>query len=313
MKKKCLLILFLFEFLIVNGQFRTEAANVEFEGFERSYLIFIPENYSPQIKYPLVFVLHGGGGNAKGLVKTTRARFNELANRDGFIVVYPNGIEKSWNDGARDTFGVARKLNINDVGFIEKIIDDLNSKISVDSKNIFACGISNGGFMAQRLAFELSDKIKGIGVVAANLSAVQSGKKYPESPVPVLFINGTNDPLVPYKGGFVQVFRQKRGEVLSVEQSIKTWQTINGCTLKTGVYPFPDKNKKDGCSAIKTVWQNPEFPAIKVVAVKVENGGHTWPGTNQYLPRRLVGNTSYDFNGCDEIWQFFQAIISPNN
>lgn len=244
MKKNCLLIFFLFEFLIVNGQFRTETAYLNFEGYDRSYLIFIPENYSPQLKYPVVFVLHGGGGNAKGLVKTTRARFNQLANRDGFIVVYPNGIEKSWNDGARDNFGVARKLNINDVGFIEKIIDDLNSKISVDLKNIFACGISNGGFMAQRLAFELSDKIKGIGVVAANLSVVQSGQKYPENPVPVILINGTNDSLVPYNGGFVHVFRQKRGEVLSVEESIKHGKPLTVVQLKPVFTLSPIKIKK---------------------------------------------------------------------
>lgn len=310
MKKNCLIILFLLEFLIVNGQFHTETEYLKFEGFDRSYRIFVPKNYSPQLKYPLVFVLHGGGGNAKGLIKTTRARFNELATRDGFIVVYPNGIEKSWNDGARDTMGVARKLKINDVGFIEQIISELNSKFAINNRQIFACGISNGGFMAQRLAFELSDKIKGIGVVAANLSKVQSAKKYPGNPVPVIFINGTNDPLVPYNGGSVEVFNKKRGEVLSVKQSIETWKIINGCSEKTGIYSIPDNNKKDGCSAIKTIWQNPENPKIKVTAIKVKNGGHTWPGTNQYLPRRLVGNTNYDFNGCDEIWNFFTSLTN---
>ena len=120
--------------------------------------------------------MHGGGGNAKGLIRTTRARFNTLANRDVFIAVYPNGVGKSWNDGARDTIGVARKLNINDVGFFEEMINDLQQKYSINSNQVFACGISNGGFMVQRLAFELSDKIKGIGVVAANLSVVQSAK-----------------------------------------------------------------------------------------------------------------------------------------
>lgn len=309
LKKNCLIILFLLEFFIVKGQYHTEIEYLKFEGYERSFRIFVPESYSLKKNYPLVFVLHGGGGQAKGLVKTTRARFNNLANRDGFIVVYPNGIEKSWNDGARDTIGFARKQNINDVGFFEKLIKNLQLKFAVDSSQIFACGISNGGFMVQRLAYELPDKIKGIGVVAANLSLDQSEKKTPDKPVPIIFINGTEDPLVPYNGGQVAVFKSNRGAVLSVPESIEIWKEINACSVKVETYSFPDVNKKDECVAIKTIWQNSENPKIKVVAVKVKNGGHTWPGTNQYLPRRLVGNTNNDFNGCDEIWNFFKSII----
>lgn len=298
----------LFGFITSNSQIRTKTEYVDFMGYERSYKIFVPGNYTLQKKYPVVFVLHGGGGQAKGLIRNTRGRFNELAERDSFIVVYPNGVGKSWNDGARDTIGVARKLKINDVGFFEEMIENIQKKYSVNSNLVFACGISNGGFMVQRLAYELAGKIKGIGVVAANLSVVQSEKKFPTKPVPAIFINGTNDPLVPFDGGHVTVFNKKRGEILSVEESIETWKRINYCKQKKGVYHFPDVNKTDRCTAIKTTWQNQENPKIKVVAIKIENGGHTWPGTKQYLPRKLVGNTNYDFNGCDEIWNYFKSI-----
>ena len=293
------------------AQFRTETGYMTFDRLDRTYEFFVPDNYSPNQTYPMVLILHGGGGRAKGLIRTTRARFNQLANRDEFIAVYPNGFEKSWNDGARDTLAPARKLNIDDVGFINALIIQLEKQLSINPQQIYACGISNGGFMAQRLAYELSDRIKGIGVVAANLSEVQSQKSFPKHPVPAIFINGTNDPLVPYKGGYVTVFRQKRGKVLSVNQTIDTWKQIDGCTEKVSETPFTDNNKNDGCTAVKTVWQNPKTNKIKVVAIKVEDGGHTWPGTNQYLPRRLVGNTNRDFNGCDEIWNFFQSINAP--
>ena len=254
--------------------------------------------------------MHGGGGKAKGMIRLTRARFNQLANRDGFIVVYPQGIGKSWNDGVRDTFGVARNLNIDDVGFIEMVIKDLDIKINVDHENIFVCGISNGGFMAQRLAFELSNKIKGIGVVAANLSVVQSTKELPEHPVPAIFINGTNDPLVPYNGGPVTVLKQKRGMILSVEQTLAVWKRINHCNMIVSESTFPDINQKDGCNAIKTIYQNPENLKQKVEAIKIKGGGHTWPGTKQYLPKHVIGNTNRDFNGCDEIWSFFKSIMN---
>lgn len=309
MKKICPIILFLFVSIAVKSQYKTEKEYLLFEGNDRSYEIFVPDDYSIEISYPIVFVLHGGGGNAKGLVRTTRARFNTLANRDGFIAVYPNGIGKSWNDGARDTIGVARKLNINDVGFFEEMIENIQKKYSVNSNQIFACGISNGGFMVQRLAFELSHKIKGIGVVAANLSVVQSNKIPPVNSVPIILINGTEDPLVPFEGGHVTVFRKKRGAILSVSKSLEIWKTINACTENMGVYEFPDLNEKDDCNAVKNTWQNPANPKIKTIAITIINGGHTWPGTNQYLSKRLVGNTNYDFNGCDEIWNFFKSTI----
>lgn len=105
------------------SQYHTETEYLNFEGYERSFEVYLPENYSDTINYPLVFILHGGGGTAKGLIRSTYARFNKLADLENFIAVYPNSIEKSWNDGARDTIGVARKLNINDVVFFLKNIN----------------------------------------------------------------------------------------------------------------------------------------------------------------------------------------------
>ncbi|MCG6186481.1 alpha/beta hydrolase family esterase [Maribellus maritimus] len=307
--------LFFLVFLLTNSlgspaQNNMETVVFELDGYERLYKFYIPEDYPKSKTYPLVFVLHGGAGNANRMIRLTRARFNQLAARDGFIAVYPQGYEKSWNDGARNTFGVARNLNIDDVAYFKKVITDLDSKVNVDHRNIFVCGISNGGFMAQRLAFECSKKIKAIGVVAANLSVVQSQKKYPENPVPAIFINGTEDPLVPYNGGAVTVFRQKRGEIQSVERTIEIWRDINGCTQTIQKNEFPDIDKNDACTAEKTVYQNQENPAQKVIAIKVTGGGHTWPGTQQYLPKRIVGNTNQDFNACDEIWSFFKSLIN---
>ncbi|WP_303922009.1 PHB depolymerase family esterase [Draconibacterium sediminis] len=285
----------------------TETMHVEVDGLERNYELFVPENYSEGNDYPVVFVLHGGGGKAGRMPRFTKYRFNELAERDGFIAVYPNGYKKGWNDGDRDTLAVARRLNIDDVGFFDVLIDDLDKKLSIDRDRVFACGISNGGFMVQRLALERSEVFKAIAVVAANMSEDQQ-QIVPENPVSVLFICGNADPLVPYNGGPVTVLKQKRGEVVSVDKSVNFWKQQNGCFELAEESELPDTNTSDDCTVHKTVWKNPDDPNIRVVNLRVENGGHTWPGTRQYLPKKLIGNVNQDIDGCDVIWEFFKSV-----
>ena len=292
----------------LHAQRGTETVYLNVDGLERYYKVYLPAAYNNKSAYPVVFILHGGGGKAAGMIKFTKGRFNALADRDGFIAVYPNGYEKGWNDGDRDTLALARRLNIDDVGFFDAMLADLDKKLSIDRGHIFACGISNGGFMVQRLALERSSVFKAIGVVAANMSEDQQ-KTRPEHPVSVIFICGTADPLVPYRGGPVMVLNQKRGEVLSVDESVNFWKNQNGCKELEEQIEFPDLNKADRCTAQKTVWQNPHDPGLQLVNIRVENGGHTWPGTRQYLPRKLVGNVNRDFNGCDEIWDFFKMQL----
>ncbi|WP_052670581.1 alpha/beta hydrolase family esterase [Draconibacterium sediminis] len=285
----------------------TETMHVEVDGLERNYELFVPENYSEGNDYPVVFVLHGGGGKAGRMPRFTKYRFNELAERDGFIAVYPNGYKKGWNDGDRDTLAVARRLNIDDVGFFDVLIDDLDAKLSIDRDRVFACGISNGGFMVQRLALERSEVFKAIAIVAANMSEDQQ-QIVPENPVSVLFICGTADPLVPYNGGPVTVLKQKRGEVVSVDKSLNFWKQQNGCFELAEESELPDTNTSDDCKVHKTVWKNPDDPNIRVVNLRVENGGHTWPGARQYLPETLIGNVNQDIDGCDVIWEFFKSV-----
>ena len=176
MPHKCsIFILLLLAGLQCIARHHAETIWLEHDGYQRSYVLFVPEDFTHDKSYPVLLILHGGGGTARGLIRNTRSEFNKLASQNDFIAVYPNGIGKSWNDGARDTLAKARKLNINDVGFIERILDDLNSKINVDREHIFACGISNGGFMVQRLAYEIPEKIKGIAVVASSLKQSSTG------------------------------------------------------------------------------------------------------------------------------------------
>lgn len=307
-------VLFAFLFGIFNSH-ATEATKDKTQtllhnGLKRSYIVHLPENYSPTQKYPLVFALHGGGGTAKSFNRSTRGRFNKLADQENFILVYPQGIEKLWNDHPnRITAGNAAPKTTDDVGFIETLITKLEAGYSIDSNNIFSCGISNGGLMSLTLAVELPNKIKAIGMVSSNFSVIKAAEMKNAQPFSALIIHGTEDSIFPYEPGEIRVFKQRRGHVLGAIGSIKLMCDINGNNLSGTTQDLPNPVLKDRCTATRTVFPNVENPALKLELITVKGGGHTWPGGFQYLPKKIVGRVSKDFNACDALWTFFKSTM----
>lgn len=284
---------------------------IRHEGRERSYIVHLPENYNPQTKHPLVIALHGGGGKAKHFNRSTRSRFNELANSENFILVYPQGVNKSWNDNSkRDTLGYARRWNVDDVGFLRKMIEKLENDYAVNPDHIFACGISNGGLMSLTLAVELPEKIKAIGMVASNFSEEQANEMTNDSKFSMMMIHGDKDFLFPYGEGEIMVFKKSRGKVLGVKKSIELLCEINGNNTNGIGRELPNPSAKDGCKAEHIVYPNLDNPELKIELIRVKGGGHTWPGGTQYLPKKLVGRVSRDFNACDALWEFFKATMN---
>jgi len=277
------------------------------DGLERKYLIYSPPLKSADSgKRPLLFVLHGGGGTHRGMVRLTKRRFNELADRDGFFVVYPQGIDKSWNDGRTDKISGAHRKGIDDVGFFRALIEHLVFEYPIDSNRIFVTGISNGGLMSFRLGCSLPDKIRGIAPVTAQIPSAIEALCRSESGVSLAVFNGTEDPLVPYNGGQITVFRQQRGEVLSTDETIRIWQNKNRCPSKARATELPGLTA-DGTRVTKIEYTQCAA-ASKVVLYRIDGGGHTWPDGRQYLPVRRIGRTSRDINACDEIWEFFRSL-----
>jgi polyhydroxybutyrate depolymerase len=277
------------------------------DGLERKYLL-----YSPPFKLtasdlkPLLLALHGGGGTHRGMIRLTKSRFNELADHDGFFVVYPQGIDKAWNDGRGDPVSEAHRRRIDDVGFFRALIEYLVSKHPIDSNRVFVTGISNGGLMSFRLACSLPDKIRAIAPVTASIPSAILPLCRSESTVSLALFNGTDDPLVPYYGGQITVFRKQRGEVISTDETIRIWLARNGCAPEPRVTTLPDLTK-DGTRVTKTEYSKC-VAGSKVVLYRIAGGGHTWPGGRRYLPVRLIGRTSRDINACDEIWSFFRGL-----
>jgi polyhydroxybutyrate depolymerase len=268
--------------------------------------------YSPSLKpahsgkRPLLLVLHGGGGTNRGMLWLTKGRFNELADRDGFFVVYPQGIDKSWNDGRPDKISGAHRKGIDDVGFLRALIEHLIAQYPMDSDRVFVTGISNGGLMSFRLGCRLPDKIRAIAPVTAQIPSAMAPLCRSESTVSLAIFNGTKDPLVPYNGGQITVFRQQRGEVLSTDKTISVWRQKNHCSAEPVVTELPDV-AADGTRVTKIEYSQCDNES-KVVLYRIEGGGHTWPDGRQYLPERRIGRTTRDINGCDEIWDFFRSL-----
>jgi len=289
-----------------------EKGSIMHNGRVRDFLIHLPENFNSFKTYPLVIALHGGNGKAKRFNRSTRYRFNELADEENFIVVYPQGIDRSWNDHKdRNSFGKARKENVDDVGYISKLIDHLINKYQADPQRVFACGISNGGLMSATLAAKLPDKILAIGMVSSNFSKVylEEMEDNPPAPFPIIIIHGTEDPIFPYEEGFISVFNKNRGDIAGVDKSVSYMLDLNRNSSTAIETILPDTNLNDDCNSVRIQYPNTEYPKLKVELVKVYRGGHTWPGGHQYLPKRLIGLVTKDFNAADELWRFFKSTM----
>lgn len=277
--------------------------NITVDGLVREYIVHIPKKFEGQALMPLVMVFHGGGGTAEQIVKETK--FNKLSDKEGFVVVYPNAVDKNWSDGR---IGDKLPMDRDDVKFISNLIDTISALYKIDTRYVFSCGISNGGFFSIYLAYKLSNKILAIAPVAANIPDNLKDVFKTEYPVSVLLINGTKDPLVKYDGGYIG-FRDEeggRGKSISTDWTVKILTKNDDCQQSTKIEEVNDKDGDDGCTAEKFTYYRCKDNS-EVVLVKISGGGHTWPGGSQYLPKILIGNVCKDFSATEMIWEFFKS------
>jgi polyhydroxybutyrate depolymerase len=284
-------IIFIFVILLFISQSFLHAqiqnGSLEFDGRLRNYMVYLPNNYTGSTNFPLVIHLHSGGWTAQQ--DMNYIKLNQVADTCGFIVVYPSAIGKRWNSG-----GVpAPDPDVDDVGFINALIDIMSNRYSIDLERIYACGYSRGGFMAYTLACQLSHRIAAIASVAGVLSTNVAINCNPLRTIPVLHIHGTADTWVPINGG---------SGIYSADQTLSYWTNLNDCgQVDTTI--LPDLDATDGCTVEKTTYTDCS-DNCSVVYYKVINGGHTWPGAGP--PGYAAGKTTQDFNASIEIWNFFK-------
>jgi len=289
-----------------------------FQGFEREYYVHLPSVYNGRHAVPVVLVFHGGGGNARQIAR--HSDFNRLSEKHGFIAVYPQAIDKHWNDGRTSEKFLKHDAGIDDVAWIEALIGRIEEIYAVDDKRVYATGISNGGMFCQRLAIESGRYFAAIASLAAQIPEPLARAK-PASPVSVLMINGTMDPIVPYAGGDVvlQLFprlggskrHHSRGRVISTEDTIGFWLRHNGISDKAESAMLADRDQSDGSTVERSEWIN-RGTGVSVVLYRVIGGGHTWPGARRYLPAGIIGHTNRDMDASEEIWRFFAAHVRKN-
>ncbi|PIR43469.1 hypothetical protein COV24_02600 [candidate division WWE3 bacterium CG10_big_fil_rev_8_21_14_0_10_32_10] len=273
-------------------EYRNYEKNLIVDNLTRTYLIHEPKNLVRDEPVPLLIALHGAFSNAR--MEANVSGLTEKSDKEGFLVVYPNGSGLfgnyllSWNAG--NCCGYAKERNINDVKFIKNVINDVESTYNIDKNKVFVVGISNGGMLTYKIGCELSDIVKGIGVVAGALNTKSCN---PKNNVPVIVFHGTEDKSVLYNGGVPERFGSKRKDT-SVNDSISFWVKNNNCSSVPVVKKTANVElKKYLCEKNKA----------DVFLYTIIGGGHEWPGGKK--PSFLISKPDQSISSVDVMWDFF--------
>ena len=258
-------------------------------GIEREYLLHVPPSYDATQPTPLVISLHGGA--LWGAAQRDVSRWNEVADREGFIVAYPSAAS---HGGPRAWDARPGEAIMTDVRFIADLIDTLKATYNVDSTRIYADGLSNGGGMTFVLSCTLSDRIAAVGLVAS-AQMLEWEWCTDSRPVPMMAFHGTADPVVPYTGGKTWVVRYT---FPSMAAWAAKWARRNRCVQG----PAESRVAAD----VTRIAYTSCAKGADVVLYRVEEGGHTWPGGGP-LPEWLGGSTSHSMSASSELWAFYRA------
>ena len=330
---------------------------------ERTFVVHLPKGYDAQKRYPVVLVLPSRQQDASDMERLSR--FNDLADREGVIAVYPNATQEGWNIGVSPEpqkvepprmgpgggrhggmgGGMGRRgggypgggypgggypggdsggypgggqggdqgggqerhrpstPQADDLAFFNSMLDKLSSSYAVDATRIYATGLSDGGFMDFRLGCRMADRLAAIAPVGAEMPKAMTC--VPPRLLPVLMINGTSDPIVPYRG---RSGKPGSYNIISAEDSAKTWASLNNCQVKAQHSTLPPRAKGGKKTDVETYNCTPAAP---VVLYSVQDAGNTWPGGEQYMSEKEIGKTSTDIDANEVIWKFFAGHSLP--
>jgi polyhydroxybutyrate depolymerase len=253
---------------------------------QRTYRLYVPKNYDPNIPSSLIIDMHGFTSNA--MEEQAYSNFMPIADTANFFVVYPNGTVYNgmqfWNAGLSAAL-------VNDVAFISDLIDHIRSQFTIDVNSVYSCGMSNGGFMSHTLACSLNNKIAAIASVSGSMFVTQYGTCIPGRVVPVMQIHGTADNTVPYMGN---------SSMIAIDTLMKYWVKHDQCNQIPEITNVPNVNLADSCTAVRYVYKDGSL-GTSCELYKIAGGGHSWPGS----PFKIAV-TNEDFNASEKMWLFFR-------
>jgi polyhydroxybutyrate depolymerase len=244
----------------------------------------------------VVFALHGGSASS-GLAMHFKVDYTPVADREGFVVLYPSGTE-GWNNGVAHKYTGGVNTS-DDLGFFRAMFDTLIAEGVADAQRIYITGGSNGGVMTYKLLSEMADRIAGAGVAVTTLPVRVKTWPKPSRPVPILIMLGTADPMMPWNG--------TRGQQ-SAQDTIAYWKNVNGCTGEGVKREFPDKDPNDACRVRSERWEG----KAPVLFYTLEGHGHGFPMQKGFAVAD-TGPKTRDISAPEEFWKFFQAVAQSSS
>ena len=270
--------------------------SIQVDGIWRTYMTHLPAGYDPGTSYPLVLGFHGGQQAATSALGWAAFAFqselSEKADSEGFIVVYPEGRvfnqNRSWNAGA--CCPPAMNQNVDDVGFVDRLLDTLREQYPIDTTRVYATGSSNGGMLCYRLACELGHRFAAI---APNACSQMYASCAPTNKIPIISFHSKVDPIVPFSGGPGGAPPLTNIVFPSQDSILQFWSLWNECqtidTVINGNGTGYDLIKAQDCAC-----------EVEVHQIATTDGGHSWPGGN---PNNNPVSTQV--SATDLLWSFF--------
>jgi len=283
-------------------------------GRVRTYLLHVPPQAADKKPLAVVLNFHGGGGTAKG--QKEWSGLDAVADREGFLVVYPDGTGRfgrrllTWNAGT--CCGYASTNAVDDVGFVLTLLADLAARTPVDHTRIYATGMSNGAMMSYRLAVEASEWIAAIAPVAGGM-VVETFT--PRRAMPVMHFHSVDDPRALYRGGLGPRLPFLR-RVLHppVEETVGHWVQYDECPPQPEVGPtrHGTAGEEDATHTATKIVYSPCRQGTEIVLWKLTGAGHVWPGPGPKFPEWLLGAPTSVVNASEKMWQFFRRFSRPD-
>lgn len=274
---------------------------IEVAGVKRSYRTYVPKDLPKGA--PLVLVMHGSGEGPQNIRVGTGYAFERLADQHGFALVYPKAYASDWNDCSRIGDKELNGARGDDVGFLAALVDKTVAELKLDPTRVFATGVSNGGSMAMRLALEQPSRYKAVAAVVANVPAPENFQCQPAAPkaTSVMIMNGTEDPLVPYAGGEINLLGlfYQGGPIISSRASAQyfaDWAQLSGAPQTS------ERTFSEGVRVEQNRWSQDGKAEVELVSI--HGGGHGLPQPYAQRPR-LLGPSPMEPNGPAMIWAFF--------